>query len=367
MTYVNLYWDRVIEMEIEKVSNNNTMVNAAIVKVQKRDVKKPADSQPRKPAAAGNEIQISSAGSNAKKQLKGLTSRIVKIEKMSLPEVNKSLKSVINHITKTGKASIRQAFGGERVNRSNLLRVLESAHVGITTRNIAGQIERSKEDVMGAAVSYRFDSPTAMGLEVRVGKTVETPVVYIEFVDGVLIKITRKTVTEGSQAVSAPNVDPVEILNSFGSEESFQFFEEISAEPAVSQEFLGSQQESYQQAIISSSAGAAGTEEIVVIEKKSKADEDIKAQTHQNDNGASKTIINKKPVETKQTKAQNAETVNNKLKENIDIKSGSQKKEAKLASPPKRIPSPSRLDSLYNENMFKPEKDDTSLYSNQTV
>lgn len=160
--------------------------------------------------------RLSDSVDKVKVQSKKSSQMTISIEKLNKTEVKRSLSRVVNHIKKAGKASLQQSFGGETVNRGRLYRSLESTHVGVTRQMLA--VQSALEDE-AAAVSYAFDDPSVAGMDVNNGKIVETDMAYIEFVDGVLIKITRKSINEGAE------------LQDLASTESYEMIDQTEAEP----------------------------------------------------------------------------------------------------------------------------------------
>lgn len=110
-------------------------------------------------------------------------------------EAGRILKRITRNIRNSNKTNLGNSMSREKLQRIRLSIARHSNHISITRSGLSNLL-RSRGDSSTPATVYRLDSPIAMGSEAPVGKTVETPEVYIEFVDGVMLKITRKPYQE---------------------------------------------------------------------------------------------------------------------------------------------------------------------------
>ena len=111
--------------------------------------------------------------------------------RLTKTEAGKVLKKISSKIRNLSKTNVGKALSQDKLQRVRMSIARQSSHVNITRSAVSGRINRNNEE-MGPATTYQPDSPIAMSSEAPTGSTLETPDVYIEFVDGVMLKITRK-------------------------------------------------------------------------------------------------------------------------------------------------------------------------------
>lgn len=123
---------------------------------------------------------------------------IHRVEKSALPpsgitktEAGRILRRISRKIKSSNKADLGNTMNRDNLQRIRLSIARHSNHINIT-RSGLNSILSSQANSSSPATVYKLDNPIAMSSEAPTGRTVETPEVYIEFVDGVMLKITRK-------------------------------------------------------------------------------------------------------------------------------------------------------------------------------
>lgn len=110
-------------------------------------------------------------------------------------EAGRILKRITRNIRNSGNANLSNSMSRDKLQRIRLSIARHSNHISITKSGLSN-ILSSRGDSSSPATVYKLDSPIAMSTDAPTGRTVETPEVYIEFVDGVMLKITRKPYQE---------------------------------------------------------------------------------------------------------------------------------------------------------------------------
>ncbi len=137
--------------------------------------------------------------------------KVQRSEKSALPpsgitktEAGRILKRISRKIKSSNKADLGNAMSRDKLQRIRLSIARHSNHINITRSGLSSLLS-SRGDTSSPSTVYKLDNPIAMSSEAPTGRTVETPEVYIEFVDGVMLKITRKP---EQQPMVEVNYDP---------------------------------------------------------------------------------------------------------------------------------------------------------------
>ena len=149
-------------------------------------------------------------------------------------EAGRILRRISRKIKTSNKTDLGNTMSRDKLQRIRLSIARHSNHISITKSELGNLMNSRKDSSSSPATIYKLDSPIAMSGDAPTGRTVETPEVYIEFVDGVMLKITRKPDQEPTveASYSSMNYSEMKPAESTGFEEAA-----IQIAPGASEDF----------------------------------------------------------------------------------------------------------------------------------